>query len=99
MPIPLLLSLSIFLLIIGLTLVLTKQHIIFILIGIELITNGAHLHILTFSSLSDSPLSGHALVLFSMVVLVCETALALAIILQVYKHYQTTGFPQPDHSL
>jgi NADH:ubiquinone oxidoreductase subunit K len=39
------------------------------------------------------------LVLFSMVVLVCETALALAIILQVYKHYQTTGFPQPDHSL
>jgi NADH:ubiquinone oxidoreductase subunit K len=97
MPTTLLLSLSIFLLIIGLTLVLTKKHTIFILIGIELITHGAHLHILTFSSLSGLPLSGHTLVIFSMIVLVCETALALAIILQVYKHHQTTGFPQPNN--
>jgi NADH:ubiquinone oxidoreductase subunit K len=99
MPTTLLLSLSIFLLVIGLTLVLTKQHTIFILIGIELITNGAHLHILTFSNLTGLSLSGHTLVIFSIIVLVCETALALAIILQVYKHYQTTGFPQIKNSL
>ena len=93
MPTTLLMALSIFLWVIGLAIVLTKQHAIFILIGIELMTNGAHLHTLVFSAVSPAPLQGHVLVLFSMVILVCEIALGLAIILQVYRHYQTPTLP------
>ncbi len=99
MPTTLLLSLSFFLLVIGLSLILTKQHTIFILIGIELITYGAHLHTLVLSSLATLSIEGHVLVLFSIAILVCETALALAIILEVYKHYQITTLPKSNNPL
>jgi NADH:ubiquinone oxidoreductase subunit K len=87
----LLLTLSFLLLAIGLTLVLTQQNAIFMLMGIELITHGAHLNIMMFSGLGMLPIQGHLLIILSMVITVCEIVLNLAIILQIYRYYQTNS--------
>lgn len=89
MPNVLLLSLSVFLLGIGLAIILTKQHVIFMLIGIEIILNAANLNLIVFSNYYAAHLQGQVLLLMSMVVVVGEMALSLAIILQIYHHYQT----------
>lgn len=89
MPIPLLLALSVFLFSVGLAVVLTKQQVIFMLIGIELMLNAANLNLMVFNNYYPRQLEGQGLVLLSVVMVVCETVLALAIMLQVYQHYQT----------
>lgn len=89
MPTPLLLALSVFLFSVGLAVVLTKQQVIFMLIGIELMLNAANLNLMVFNNSYPRQLEGQVLVLLSVVTVVCETVVALAIMLQVYQHYQT----------
>ena len=89
MPTPLLLALSVFLFSVGLAVVLTKQQVIFMLIGIELMLNAANLNLMVFNNSYPRQLEGQVLVLLSVVMVVCETVVALAIMLQVYQHYQT----------
>lgn len=89
MPTTLLLTLSVFLFGIGLAVVLTKQHAIFVLIGIELMLYAANLNLVVCNHYYPARLQGQILVLLSVVIVVCETAVALAIILQVYQHYRT----------
>jgi len=90
MPTTLLLTLSIFLFGIGLAVALTKQHVLFILIGIELILQAAHLNLMVLSNYYPAQLQAQLLVLLSMVMVVCEVAVALAIILQVYRRLSKT---------
>lgn len=87
-PATLLLSLSAFVFGIGLVVVLTKQNAIFMLIGIELMLNAANFNFVLFSSY-DPEQQGQVFALFIMAMVVCETAVALAIIFKVYQHYQT----------
>jgi NADH-quinone oxidoreductase subunit K len=73
----------------GLILCLTKRNIILILIGIELILNASNLNIIHFSHLQNRSAEGQTLVLFIMVIAGAQAALALAIILKVYRQYGT----------
>ena len=88
MPTTLLLSLSAFIFGIGLVIVLTKQHAIWMLIGIELMLNAANFNFVLFSS-HDPQQQGQVFALLIMAMVVCETAVALAIIFKVYQHYKT----------
>lgn len=87
MPSPLLLLLSAFVFCVGLIVVLTKQNVLFILIGIELMLHAACFNFVLFSSY-DPQQQGQVFVLLIMTMIVCETAVALAIIFQVYQHHQ-----------
>jgi NADH-quinone oxidoreductase subunit K len=73
----------------GLILCLTKRNIILILIGIELILNASNLNLIHFSYLQNRSAEGQTLVLFIMVIAGAQAALALAIILKVYRQYGT----------
>jgi len=73
----------------GLILCLTKRNIILILIGIELILNASNLNLIHFSYLQNRSAEGQTLVLFIMVIAGAQAALALAIILRVYRQYGT----------
>jgi NADH-quinone oxidoreductase subunit K len=74
---------------IGLAIVLLKRHAIVVLMGIELMLNAVNLNLITFSQYDPDRLQGQMLALFVMVVAAAESAVALAIVLQVYRHFRT----------
>lgn len=74
---------------IGLAIVLLKRHAIVVLMGIELMLNAVNLNLVAFSQYDPDRLQGQMMTLFVMVVAAAEAAIALAIVLQVYRHFQT----------
>ena len=74
---------------IGLAVVVLKRHAIVVLMGIELMLNGANVNLVAFSQYDPNRLQGQMLALFVMVVAAAESAVALAIVVQVYRHFKT----------
>jgi NADH:ubiquinone oxidoreductase subunit K len=68
---------------------LSRGNAILILMGLELILNAANLNLVAFSR-HDEKAQGQMLSLWVIVVAVCETVVALAIILQLYQYFKTT---------
>ena len=88
-PIEHLLYLSAFLFAVGLTVVIVKRNAIMVLLGIELMLNAANVNLIGFNRLYPERTDGQMFALFVIVVAVCEAAVGLAIVLRVYKYYQT----------
>ena len=73
----------------GLLIVLTKKSTIMMLIGLELMLNSANLNLMAFSSFRADA-NGQLLMIFILIVAVCEAAVGLAIALRVYRYYHTS---------
>ena len=89
-PIEHILYLSAFLFSIGLMIIIIKKNAIMVLLGIELMLNAANLNLIAFNQLQPALFTGQIFSLFVIVVAVCEAAVGLAIVLRMYKHYQTS---------
>lgn len=76
---------SLILLVVGLMIILIKRNVIMILAGVELILNAANINLIAFSR-HDPNLAGQMMTLFVIVVAVAESAVALAIVYQIYRH-------------
>ncbi|MCC8423886.1 NADH-quinone oxidoreductase subunit NuoK [Mucilaginibacter sp. UR6-11] len=74
---------------IGLYMIITKHNAIQILIGIELMLNAAILNMVAFGKFDRITNGGQIFALFAIVLAAATTAVALAIILNVYKKYRT----------
>jgi NADH-quinone oxidoreductase subunit K len=74
---------------IGLYMIITKRNAIQILIGIELMLNAAILNLVAFGKFDKINNGGQIFALFAIVLAAATTAVALAIILNVYKKYRT----------
>ena len=74
---------------IGLTIVLLKRHAIVVLMGIELMLNAVNINLVAFSQYDPDRIQGQMLALFVIVVAAAESAVALAILIQVYRHFRT----------
>jgi len=74
---------------IGLYMILAKRNAIQILIGIELMLNGAILNLVAFGKYDKVNNGGQVFALFAIVLAAATTAVALAIILNVYRNYKT----------
>ena len=80
----------------------TKRNAIGVLLGIELVLNGANLNFIAFGSrfLRDSPgtigLDGQLLSLFVIVLAAAEAAVALAIFLNFYNRFSSIDVEQAD---
>lgn len=74
---------------IGLYMVVSKRNAIQILIGIELILNAAILNLVSFGKYDKLNNNGQIFALFAIVLAAATTAVALAIILNVYRRYKT----------
>ena len=74
---------------IGLYMVVSKHNAIQILIGIELMLNAAILNLVAFGKFDRLNNGGQVFALFAIVLAAATTAVALAIILNVYKQYKT----------
>jgi NADH:ubiquinone oxidoreductase subunit K len=80
---------SVMLFCIGLYMIVAKRNAIQILIGIELILNAAILNLVAFGKHDKASNSGQIFALFAIVLAAATTAVALAIILNVYRKYKT----------
>lgn len=77
----------------GLVVVIIKKNMILVLLGIELMLNASNLNLVAFNQLYPNSIQGQMFALFVIVVAVCEAAVGLAIVISVYKYFQT---PVPD---
>ena len=78
----------------GLFVVLTKKNAIMVLIGIELMLNAANLNLVAFSRFDPQALQGQIFSLFVITIAAAEAAVALAIVVKVYKYFNTTDLDQ-----
>jgi NADH-quinone oxidoreductase subunit K len=74
---------------IGMFAVLAKRNAIMMLIGIEFMLNAAILNFVAFSKHDKLASTGQVFALFAIVLAAAAIAVALAIILNVYKYYRT----------
>src|SRR2546428_4795738 len=83
---------------IGLAGALTRRNAILVLIGIELMLNAANLNFIAFWRYGPNPeaLSGIMFAIFAIGVAAAEAAVGLALIISIYRHYQTTNLDQID---
>jgi NADH:ubiquinone oxidoreductase subunit K len=93
-PLEHILLLSVILFSLGVLAVITKRHAVVVLMGIELIFNAANLNLVAFSRYDPLLFQGQVFALFVMVVAAAEAAVALAIVLRVYQHFQTANLNQ-----
>jgi len=80
---------SVVLFCIGLFIIVSKKNAIQILIGIELMLNAAILNLVAFGKYDRVNNGGQMFALFAIVLAAATTAVALAIILNVYRQYKT----------
>lgn len=82
------LTISAFLLAFGLFAVMTRKNAIVVLMGVELILNAANLNFLAFSKYNGS-MEGVMFALFVIVIAAAEAAIALAIVINIYKLFRS----------
>ena len=70
----------------GMFAVITRRNAIAVLMGIELILNGANLNFIAFARFGGMNITGHIFALFVIVLAAAEVAVALAIIINLYQN-------------
>src|SRR5438045_6932963 len=87
---------SVLLFAIGLAGALVRRNAILVLIGIELMLNAANLNFIAFWRYGPNPeaLTGVMFAIFSIGVAAAEAAVGLALIIAVYRHFQTANVDQ-----
>lgn len=89
------LYLAVVLFVIGLYGVLARRNLIAILISVELILNAASINFMAFNRfLAPAPAVGQIITLFIMAVAAAEAAIALSIIIAVYRKLKTVNVEQ-----
>ena len=81
----------------GLYIIVSKKNAIQILIGIELMLNAGILNMVAFSKYDRINNAGQLFALFAIVLAAATTAVALAIILNVYRRYKTIDPDKLNH--
>ena len=78
----------------GILCMTTKRNAIGILMGVELVLNGANINLVAFSKYGMLGLDGQVMSLFVIVLAAAEAAVALAIVLSFYNNHQTVDVDQ-----
>ncbi len=73
----------------GVYTVCTRSNAVGYLMGIELILNAASLNFITFSHFNGNDIDGQIFALFVIALAACESVIALAIVLGVYRNYRS----------
>jgi len=78
---------SAFLFSMGIYGIITRKNAVMVLMGVELILNAANINFVAFSRYGNFGLSGQVAALFVIVLAAAEAAIALAIVLNIYKTF------------
>ncbi len=94
-PIQAFLLVSVCLFSIGMLGVLTRRHAIAVLLGIELMLNAANINFVAFWRYGGAQrMEGQVFALIVITIAVAEAAIALAVILNVYRRFRTVNVDQ-----
>ena len=80
----------------GLLCMATKRNGIGVLMGVELVLNGANINFIAFSRYGQLGLDGQVAALFVIVLAAAEAAVALAIVLNFYNNHLTVDVDRAD---
>jgi len=81
----------------GVVCMATKRNAIGVLMGVELVLNGANVNFVAFAHYTSLGLDGQIISLFVIVLAAAEAAVALAIALNFYNNYETIDVDRGDH--
>lgn len=76
--------------------VLTRKNAINVLMGIELILNSANINLVAFSRYGSANIDGQVFAILVIVVAAAEVAVALAMVLGMYRLLKTVNLDQAD---
>lgn len=80
----------------GIYAVVTRKNAVMVLMGIELILNSANINFIAFSRFGNFGFEGQLIALFVIVLAAAEAAIALAIVLNIYKNLATVNIDEAD---
>jgi len=76
--------------------IVTRKNAVMVLMGIELILNAANINFVAFTKYGNFGLQGQLIALFVIVLAAAEAAVALAIVLNIYKTFSTVNVDEID---
>lgn len=76
--------------------IVTRKNAVMVLMGIELILNSANINFIAFSRFGNFGYQGQLFALFVIVLAAAEAAIALAIVLNIYKQFTTVNVDEID---
>ncbi|MEI7812538.1 MAG: NADH-quinone oxidoreductase subunit NuoK [Ignavibacteria bacterium] len=76
--------------------IVTRRNAVMVLMGIELVLNSANINFVAFAKFGNFGLSGQIVALFVIILAAAEAAIALAIVLNIYKTFATVNVDEID---
>ncbi len=76
--------------------VLTRKNAVNVLMGVELILNSANINLIAFSKFSAGKIDGQIFAIFIIVIAAAEAAVALAIVLSMYRIVKSVNLDRAD---
>jgi NADH-quinone oxidoreductase subunit K len=76
--------------------IITRRNAVMVLMGVELILNAANINFIAFSKYGNFGYNGQVMALFVIVLAAAEAAIALAIVLNIYKTFSTVNVDEID---
>jgi len=80
----------------GLFTVLTRRNAVAVLMGVELMLNGANINLVAFNKFMVGGLTGQTFALFVIVLAAAEAAVGLAIVLSIFHTFKTIDVRAAD---
>ncbi len=77
--------------------IVTRKNAVMVLMGIELILNAANLNFVAFARFGNFGISGQIIALFVIILAAAEAAIALAIVLNIYKTFSHVNIDEIDN--
>lgn len=81
----------------GLFGIVTRKNAVMVLMGIELILNSANINFIAFARFGNFGFDGQLIALFVIILAAAEAAVALAIVLNIYKNFSTVNVDEIDN--
>ena len=76
--------------------ILTRRNAVNVLMGVELVLNSANINLVAFSRFGPGNLQGQLFAVFVIVIAAAEVAVALAIVLTLYRLRRTPNLDEAD---
>jgi NADH-quinone oxidoreductase subunit K len=76
--------------------IVTRKNAVMVLMGIELILNSANINFIAFARYGNFGFQGQLIALFVIVLAAAEAAIALAIVLNIYKTFSNINVDEID---
>lgn len=80
----------------GLVTIVTRRNAVGILMGVELILNGANVNLVAFNHFVAGGIGGQVFAVFVIVLAAAEAAVGLAIVLAIYQTFKTIDVQETD---